>query len=156
MSFIEQVKEFQPQSLDTNMLDAVERAIENDTDILFDAIDNKIDLAQEGAEEESKIESESEQKESQKESEQGVNLTNKLNKSTGDKLRQNLLRKLTYEKIWLTPQEKPKMYETAIIFDWDDTLLCTSFINPSGVYQHVELGPVVQQHIKVLEGKVKQ
>jgi len=27
------------------MLDAVERAIENDTDILFDAIDNKIDLA---------------------------------------------------------------------------------------------------------------
>jgi hypothetical protein len=64
--------------------------------------------------------------------------------------------KLTYEKIWLTPQSRPKAYETAIIFDWDDTLLCTSFINPSGVYQHVELGPVVQQHIKVLEAKVKQ
>ena len=53
---------------------------------------------------------------------------------TGDKLRNNLLRKLTYEKIWLTPKEKPKQYETAIIFDWDDTLLCTSFISPKGVY----------------------
>ena len=70
---------------------------------------------------------------------------------TGNKLRMNLLSKLSYEKIWLTPQEKPKAYETAIIFDWDDTLLCTSFINPSGVYQHVELGTVVQQHIKLLE-----
>ena len=62
---------------------------------------------------------------------------------TGDKLRNNLLRKLTYEKIWLTPKEKPKPYETAIIFDWDDTLLCTSFISPSGVYQDVDLGPNV-------------
>ena len=75
---------------------------------------------------------------------------------TGDKLRKNLLSRLTYEKIWLTPQEKPKAYETAIIFDWDDTLLCTSFINPSGVYQHVELGTVVQQHIKLLEQTAKK
>jgi len=57
--------------------------------------------------------------------------------------RHNLLKRLTYEKIWLTPAEKPKKYETAIIFDWDDTLLCTSFINPSGVYQHVDLGVVI-------------
>ena len=53
---------------------------------------------------------------------------------TADRHRHNLMRKLAYEKIWLTPAEKPKPYETAIIFDWDDTLLCTSFINPSGVY----------------------
>lgn len=62
---------------------------------------------------------------------------------TGDKLRKNLLSRLTYEKIWLTPNEKPKPYETAIIFDWDDTLLCTSFISPKGVYQDVELGDAV-------------
>lgn len=59
--------------------------------------------------------------------------------------------RLTYEKIWLTPQEKPKQYETAIIFDWDDTLLCTSFINPNGAFMNVTLGPIVSQHIKVLE-----
>ena len=46
---------------------------------------------------------------------------------------------------------KPKQYETAIIFDWDDTLLCTSFISPNGVYQDVDLGPNVMQHIKLLE-----
>ena len=63
----------------------------------------------------------------------------------GDKLRRNLLSKLTYEGIWLTKMEKPKPYETVIIFDWDDTLLCTCFINPQGVYQHVDLGNAVQQ-----------
>jgi hypothetical protein len=73
----------------------------------------------------------------------GFSLGNIQKGRTGDKLRKNLLSRLTYEKIWLTPKEKPKMYETAIIFDWDDTLLCTSFINPSGVYQNVELGAAV-------------
>jgi hypothetical protein len=58
---------------------------------------------------------------------------------TGDQIRKNFLSKLTYQKIWLTPLEKPKMHETVIIFDWDDTLLCTSFINPSGFYENVEL-----------------
>lgn len=75
---------------------------------------------------------------------QGLRIDRESRDMAGDKLRKNLLSRLTYEKIWLTPQEKPKKYETAIIFDWDDTLLCTSFINPSGVYQHVDLGAVVQ------------
>ena len=75
---------------------------------------------------------------------EGFNLASHGKDIKGNQLRMNLLKRLTYEKIWLTPQEKPKAYETAIIFDWDDTLLCTSFINPSGVYQHVELGTVVQ------------
>jgi len=53
------------------------------------------------------------------------------------------LSKLTYQKIWLTPNEKPKLHESAIIFDWDDTLLCTSFISPSGLYEGTELSPTV-------------
>lgn len=60
---------------------------------------------------------------------------------TNDNIRRNLLSKLTYQKIWLTPVEKPKLHETAIIFDWDDTLLCTSFISPNGYYEPVELNP---------------
>ena len=87
---------------------------------------------------------------------EGFNLASHGKDIKGNQLRMNLLKRLTYEKIWLTPQEKPKAYETAIIFDWDDTLLCTSFINPSGVYQHVELGTVVQQHIKLLEQTAKK
>ena len=62
---------------------------------------------------------------------------------TGDNIRRNYLSKLTYKKIWLTPLEKPKMHETAIIFDWDDTLLCTTFINPSGFQEKYDIkGPI--------------
>lgn len=39
--------------------------------------------------------------------------------------------KLAQEKIWLRQQEKPKSHQTCIIFDWDDTLLCTTFLNPT-------------------------
>lgn len=46
-------------------------------------------------------------------------------------MRKKFLSKLTQEKIWLTPSEKPKVHQTCIIFDWDDTLLCTTFLNPS-------------------------
>jgi hypothetical protein len=45
-------------------------------------------------------------------------------------MRKKFLSKLTQEKIWLTPSEKPKAHQTCIIFDWDDTLLCTTFLNP--------------------------
>jgi hypothetical protein len=55
-------------------------------------------------------------------------------KRTSDQIRRGFLSKLTYDRIWLTPSEKPKLVETAIIFDWDDTILCTSFINPTGVF----------------------
>jgi len=59
-------------------------------------------------------------------------------------MRRNFLSKLTYNKIWLTPSQKPKMYETVIIFDWDDTILCTSFINPTGVFNpHARISSAV-------------
>ena len=73
-------------------------------------------------------------------------------KKTSDQIRRGFLSKLTYERIWLTPSEKPKAYETAIIFDWDDTILCTSFINPTGVFnpnQKIEQSTMKQ--IKLLE-----
>ncbi len=92
----------------------------------------------------------------QKPKNDGLTLEEVSKGRTNDKLRKNLMSKLTYEKIWLTPKEKPKQYETAIIFDWDDTLLCTTFINPSGVYHDIELNGTVQQHIKLLEITTKQ
>lgn len=42
---------------------------------------------------------------------------------TGDRIRSDLLSKLTYQKIWLTPFEKPSTHQTVFIYDWDDTLL---------------------------------
>ena len=32
--------------------------------------------------------------------------------------------------MWLRPNEKPISHQTCIIFDWDDTILCTSHIMP--------------------------
>lgn len=62
---------------------------------------------------------------------------------TNDHIRRNYMSKLTYQKVWLTPLQQPKLHETAIIFDWDDTLLCTSYINPSGYYRPTDLHPSV-------------
>lgn len=50
---------------------------------------------------------------------------------SGDTMRRKFLSKLTQEKVWLTPSEKPKAHQTCIIYDWDDTLLCTTFLNPT-------------------------
>lgn len=50
---------------------------------------------------------------------------------SGDTMRRKFLSRLTQEKVWLTPSEKPKAHQTCIIFDWDDTLLCTTFLNPT-------------------------
>jgi hypothetical protein len=56
----------------------------------------------------------------------------KVQAKSMEQMRRKFLSKLTQEKIWLTPSEKPKSHQTCIIFDWDDTLLCTSFLNPTG------------------------
>ena len=41
----------------------------------------------------------------------------------GNRIRNDLLSKLVYKKIWLTPSEKPTSHQTVFIYDWDDTLL---------------------------------
>ena len=49
---------------------------------------------------------------------------------SNEKLRTQMLSRLSYDKIWLRPQDKPKQSQTAIIFDWDDTILPTSILTP--------------------------
>mmetsp|Transcript_47045 Transcript_47045/g.150219 ORF Transcript_47045/g.150219 Transcript_47045/m.150219 type:complete len:374 (+) Transcript_47045:49-1170(+) len=46
-----------------------------------------------------------------------------------DDFRVNFLRKLSYSKVWVPAAQRPPKSQTVIIFDWDDTLLCTSFLN---------------------------
>jgi hypothetical protein len=50
----------------------------------------------------------------------------------GEELRKSYMAKLIYKKIWKPSKEKD--HNTMIIFDWDDTLLCTSFLTPNGVF----------------------
>jgi len=48
-------------------------------------------------------------------------------------IRKSYITKLMYNKVWETIN-KPKQHNTLIIFDWDDTLLCTSHLTLNGVY----------------------
>ena len=68
------------------------------------------------------------------ETDQNNAVTTAIKAKSGEKIRRDYLSRLTYNRVWLTPSQKPKLYETVIIFDWDDTLLATSFINPTGVF----------------------
>lgn len=43
--------------------------------------------------------------------------------------RMKFLQKLSYQRVWIPKAQRPPSHQTVIIFDWDDTLLCTSFLN---------------------------
>eukprot|EP00929_Paragymnodinium_shiwhaense_P112422 TRINITY_DN8067_c0_g1_i1.p1 TRINITY_DN8067_c0_g1~~TRINITY_DN8067_c0_g1_i1.p1 ORF type:complete len:268 (+),score=74.00 TRINITY_DN8067_c0_g1_i1:111-914(+) len=45
--------------------------------------------------------------------------------------RTSLLGKLEQTKAWQPRQERPPAHQTVTIFDWDDTLLCTTYLDPS-------------------------
>ena len=46
------------------------------------------------------------------------------------RLRMKYLRRLTKEQIWLAPMKQPKSSQNLVIFDWDDTLFPTTYLNP--------------------------
>lgn len=49
-----------------------------------------------------------------------------------DKFRVQYLRKLSDEKVWVPKEQRPPKHQTVLIFDWDDTLMYTSFILQAG------------------------
>jgi len=49
---------------------------------------------------------------------------------TSERIRTQFLSKLVYQKEWVATGQKPRTHQTCVIFDWDDTLLCTSFLTP--------------------------
>ncbi|KAK6590872.1 hypothetical protein RS030_111872 [Cryptosporidium xiaoi] len=51
-----------------------------------------------------------------------------LDLSRSDSSRLKYLRKLSYLKVWVPSIYRPPKHQTAIIFDWDDTLICTSYL----------------------------
>lgn len=67
--------------------------------------------------------------------------------SSPNDFRVSFLRKLSQEKVWLPKPQRPPSHQTVIIFDWDDTLLCTTFVNEKfGDYFSVP--PSVQLQLK--------
>jgi hypothetical protein len=50
-------------------------------------------------------------------------------KNNEDQARMKFLQKLSYEGVWLPKPQRAPSHQTLIIFDWDDTLLCTNFLS---------------------------
>ena len=72
----------------------------------------------------------------------------------GNDIRQSYLAKLVSTQIW-TPNMKPKQHNSIIIFDWDDTLLPTSFLTPGGVFnENIKLSDADHEKISKLEQAV--
>ena len=72
----------------------------------------------------------------------------------GDEIRSSYMTKLICKKIW-TPSIKGKTHNSLIIFDWDDTLLCTTFLTKNGVYdENIKLTEKDKEKIAKLEFSV--
>ena len=72
----------------------------------------------------------------------------------GNDIRQSYLAKLVSSQIW-TPNMKPKRHNSIIIFDWDDTLLPTSFLTPGGVFdENIKIPAIENDKLSKLEQTV--
>jgi len=71
---------------------------------------------------------------------------NCLELDSQDDFRVAFLRKLSYSKVWVPKLQRPPSHQTVIIFDWDDTLLCTSYLN--NLSHHRGLPPSVEEKLK--------
>lgn len=72
----------------------------------------------------------------------------------GEEIRKSYISKLICKKVWM-PSQKEKTHNSLIIFDWDDTLLCTSFLTPNGIFdENVELTAEEKEKMSGLENQV--
>ena len=69
----------------------------------------------------------------------------------GNDIRQSYFTKLISFQIW-TPNMKPKKHNSIIIFDWDDTLLPTSFLTKDGViYEDIKTSEIDEDTLMKLD-----
>ena len=72
----------------------------------------------------------------------------------GNDIRQSYFTKLVSTHVW-TPNMKPKQHNSIIIFDWDDTLLPTSFLTPGGIFdENMKLPLIESEKISKIEQAV--
>lgn len=96
-----------------------------------------------------------------KEEKNNINLNNSVVESvvdyelnfykTANEIRNSYIQKLVCKALYL-PNNKPKTHNSLIIFDWDDTLLPTSFLTQGGVFnENIILSENDQKKIEKLE-----
>lgn len=57
------------------------------------------------------------------------------------------LSKLSYGKVWVPKAHRPPASQTVIIFDWDDTLLCTAYLHDHAKFNK-PMTPELEEHLK--------
>ncbi len=68
-----------------------------------------------------------------------------------ESIRSTYIAKLITKKVWI-PEIKSKTHNSLIIFDWDDTLLCTTFLTPKGYFdENIQLNDKDKQKVQKLE-----
>ena len=72
---------------------------------------------------------------------------------SGDDLRRQFLQRISKEGLWLPPSQRPPTSQSIIIFDWDDTLLCTSYLNSREDAMNIT-AQIVKDQLKALEESV--
>ena len=72
----------------------------------------------------------------------------------GNEIRQSYISKLISKNVW-NPIVKPKRHNSIIIYDWDDTLLPTSFLTPGGCFnEDIKISDTDQDKLLKLEQSV--
>ncbi|CAJ1362199.1 unnamed protein product [Effrenium voratum] len=79
---------------------------------------------------------------------------NALGIQSQDDFRLKYLRNLAYSEVWVSKAKKEPKHQTVIIFDWDDTLLCTSFLNLRN--QDSNVSPALERNLKDIEAASKK
>eukprot|EP00747_Dinoflagellata_sp_TGD_P193962 gnl/TRDRNA2_/TRDRNA2_60816_c0_seq1.p1 gnl/TRDRNA2_/TRDRNA2_60816_c0~~gnl/TRDRNA2_/TRDRNA2_60816_c0_seq1.p1 ORF type:complete len:315 (+),score=78.05 gnl/TRDRNA2_/TRDRNA2_60816_c0_seq1:116-1060(+) len=80
-------------------------------------------------------------------------LNESVMKPSQDDFRVQFLKRLSYEKVWVPTAQRPPKHQTVIIFDWDDTLLCTSYLN---LRQDQALPPTIERHLRGIEDEAQK
>lgn len=72
-----------------------------------------------------------------------------LDTSGQEDFRVGFLRKLSYQKVWVPKPQRGPSHQTVIIFDWDDTLLCTSYLT-THLAQYWSIPPTVEKQLQLI------
>lgn len=72
-----------------------------------------------------------------------------------DEIRRSYISKLIYSGVLTSNEKTSYSHNSIIIYDWDDTLLCTSFLTPNGIFdENVQFTEEEKNKMKKLEKKV--
>ena len=84
-----------------------------------------------------------------------IEINNNIKVIKGKNIRDSYYNKLISKYIW-NPLTKEKLFNNLFFFDWDDTLLCTSYLQPTGALIDMEINKRDKEIISNLDSLVSK